>query len=294
MQVVTGQELRRAAVIGSPIAHSKSPLLHNAAYRALGVELDYSRIEATEGDAAKLNEMLRNEPGWVGLSCTMPMKQALIPFLDSLSPRVAELGVLNTVVVHRSEDGAVTLSCENTDVDGLMMSIAAMGAHKLERVVILGAGNTASAAIMAMAEAGASHVDFVVRSVERAASAIELSEHFGMTASAILVPEFAQNVSHYDAAISTLPPHAADGFVADLGLENLTPGTPLMDVTYDPWPSTLADAWMRNGGVAANGLTMLLYQGIGQVKLFSGVTEADWAHVTNVMCDAVGLPRPVN
>lgn len=281
-------------MIGSPISHSKSPLLHTAAYQALGIDISYDRLEASEPDAARLNEMLRHEPGWVGLSCTMPMKQALIPFLDSVSERVSVLGVLNTVVVSRDAQGKVSLSGENTDVDGLIKAIAAMGAHRLERVAIFGAGNTAFAAIMAMAEAGAQHIDFVVRSVERAASAVKLAKKFGVSAQALPTNEFAQHVASFDAAISTLPPRAADSFVADLGLARLTAGTPLMDVTYDPWPSALAQAWRSNGGEVASGLTMLLYQAVEQVKLFSGVQEADWQHVINVMCDAVGLPRPHN
>lgn len=294
MQVAGNKGALRAAVIGSPIGHSKSPLLHAAAYKALGIGITYTRLEATEDRAAALNEMLRSEPGWVGLSCTMPMKQALIPFLDEMSERVSVLGVLNTVVVSRDDNGTVKLQGENTDVDGLMNAISGMGAQRLDRVAIFGAGNTAAAAIMAMSEAGARHVDFVVRSVARADSALELAKHFGMSAEAISHPTFAQKVASYDAAISTLPPGAADAFVGALGLENLAAGTPLMDVTYDPWPSALADAWISHGGVAASGLTMLVHQAVEQVKLFSGVKEADWRHVTNVMCDAVGLPRPIN
>ncbi|GAA2549781.1 shikimate dehydrogenase [Neomicrococcus aestuarii] len=294
MQVGAHSEGLRAAVIGSPISHSKSPLLHGAAYQALGLDIEYTRREAVETDAAALNTMLRNEPGWLGLSCTMPMKQALIPFLDNTSERVRILGAMNTVVVHRTDGEPVKLSGENTDVDGLIKSIAAMGATVLKNVAIFGAGNTASAAIMAVAESGAEHIDFVVRNLERAAASIALAQSFGLTANAILNDAAAFSIPEYDAAISTLPPGSADSFVDKLGLENLRPGTPLMDVTYDPWPSRLASAWTEHGGVAASGLTMLLYQAVEQVKLFTGVTEADWDHVINMMCDAVGLTRPQN
>lgn len=298
---------RRAAVLGHPIAHSRSPLLHSSAYRALGVDIAYTAIDTLPGQAEAFARRLRTEPGWVGVSVTMPLKDALIPHLDELSERVQRLGALNTVVVqHR--DGAVHLYGHNTDVDGIVEAMAGVLPARRpgdtpgtgRRAAILGAGNTALAALEACAELGLTHVDLVVRSPQRAASALGLAQTLGLGCEAIDATAAGRRLAHYQAVISTLPAHAADELVKPLGLDpqqgpvpgTLAPGAVLLDVAYDPWPSVLATAWERAGGTVVSGLTMLLYQGVEQVKLFSGVQDADWKHVTNVMCDAVGLSRP--
>lgn len=303
---------RRAAVLGHPISHSRSPLLHSSAYRALGVDIAYTAIDTLPGQAEAFAQRLRTEPGWVGVSVTMPLKDALIPHLDELSERVQRLGALNTVVVqHR--DGAVHLYGHNTDVDGIVGAMAGVlparrpgdtpGAER--RAAILGSGNTALAALEACAELGLTQVDLVVRNPLRAADALALAHTLGLECEAIDTTVAGRRLAHYQAVISTLPAHAADGLVAPLGLDPehspdpglAAPGAPapgavLLDVAYDPWPSVLATAWERAGGTVVSGLAMLLYQGVEQVKLFSGVQHADWKHVTNVMCDAVGLSRP--
>ncbi|RAX49623.1 shikimate dehydrogenase [Arthrobacter sp. AQ5-05] len=298
---------RRAAVLGHPISHSRSPLLHSSAYRALGVDIEYTAIDTLPGQAAAFAQRLRTEPGWVGVSVTMPMKDALIPHLDELSERVQRLGALNTVVVqHR--DGAVHLYGHNTDVDGIVGAMAGVLPARrhgdtpgpARRAAILGAGNTALAALEACAELGHTQVDLVVRNPQRAAAALDLAQSLGLGCEAIDSTVAGQRLAHYEAVISTLPAHAADVLVAPLGLDPergpvpgaLAPGAVLLDVAYDPWPSVLATAWERAGGTVVCGLSMLLYQGVEQVKLFSGVQHADWNHVTNVMCDAVGLSRP--
>ncbi|MGP5165523.1 shikimate dehydrogenase family protein [Arthrobacter rhombi] len=282
---------QRAAVFGQPIAHSKSPALHLAAYGQLRVPLDYQRVEAGTGQARDLTTRLRVEPGWKGASVTMPLKQVMVPLMDSVSERVQRLGVLNTIVVS-STPGGIQLRGENTDVDGIIRALAEAGARTVETVAVLGAGGTAAAATEALRSMGATTVDYVVRNAGRAAETIELAETLGCTATAIDVAAAGQQLNRYDAVVSTLPPRAADALIADLQLQNLRPGTALLDVAYDPWPSALATAWEAAGGTVIGGLSMLLHQAVEQVKMFSGVTEADWGQVTNVMCDAVGLPHP--
>lgn len=299
--------VQRAAVLGHPISHSRSPLLHSSAYRALGVGIEYTAIDMLPGQAAAFAQRLRTEAGWVGVSVTMPLKDALIPHLDELSGRVQRLGALNTVVVqHRG--GAVHLYGHNTDVDGIVGAMAGVLPARrpgdtpgpARRAAILGAGNTALAALEACAALGHTRVDLVVRNPQRAAPALELAQAMGLACEAIDITAARERLAHYGAVISTLPAHAADELVAPLGLDPgqvpapgaLAPGAVLLDVAYDPWPSVLANAWERAGGTVVSGLAMLLHQGVEQVKLFSGVQHADWKHVTNVMCDAVGLSRP--
>ncbi|WP_372699187.1 shikimate dehydrogenase [Arthrobacter sp. JSM 101049] len=282
----------RAAVFGQPIGHSKSPALHRAAYAELGVDLDYWAIEAGASEAARLARMLRDEPGWRGASVTMPLKQAMVPLMDSVSERVSRLGVLNTIVASGSP-GSVRLHGENTDVDGIVQALGDAGATAVRSVAILGAGGTATAATAALQLLGARQLDFVVRDAGRAADVLALAAAGGCRAEAVDAHTAGGRMHQYDAVVSTLPPHAADEFIDALGLDGLAPGTPLLDVAYDPWPSAIAAAWSAAGGSVVGGLSMLVHQAVGQVRLFTGTSEADWPHVTNVMCDAVGLPHPI-
>ena len=301
----TGNSTRgaRAAVLGHPIGHSRSPLLHSTAYRAMGVSIDYTAIDIEPGEAEAFAARLRTEPEWVGVSVTMPMKDALIPYMDELSGRVQRLGALNTVLVRRTADG-VHLVGHNTDVDGIVRSLApalraqddVMVTGTPRRAAILGAGNTALAALEACADLGFTHVDLVVRNPERATAARTLATELGLSSETISAKAAGERLRDYAAVISTLPARAADGLVAQLGLAGsagiLAPGAVLLDVAYDPWPSAIASAWHDAGGTVVSGMLMLVHQGVEQVKMFSGVKVADWKHVTNVMCDAVGLSRP--
>lgn len=298
----------RAAVLGHPIGHSRSPLLHSTAYRELGVDIDYTAIDLLPEQAERFAARLRTEPGWVGVSVTMPLKDALLPFIDEPSQRVRRLGALNTIVVSRGATG-VRLLAENTDVDGIVRALGhtAPAAADGLSVAILGNGNTALAALEACALMGAGTVELLVRNPERAHGALGLARTLGLQATALPYTEAAPRIRSYDALISTLPARAADAWVPALGLGArsaagaeptgdrpgvIKPGAVLLDVAYDPWPSVLAAAWEGAGGRVVSGLSMLVHQGVEQVKLFSGIHEADWGRVTNVMCDAVGIPRP--
>lgn len=296
----------RAAVLGHPIGHSRSPLLHSAAYRALGVDIDYTAIDMLPQEAGSFAARLRTEPGWVGVSVTMPLKAALIPHLDVLSERVLRLGALNTVVVEHLA-GSVRLTGHNTDVDGIVRAMEDVlparrgddAPRENPRAAILGAGNTALAALEACALLGYTHVDLVVRNPQRAAAALVLAETLGLACATVEVADAAARLADYGSVISTLPAHAADTLISPLGLGLtpvrsgvLAPGAVLLDVAYDPWPSAIAAAWEAAGGTVVSGMSMLVHQGVEQVKYFSGIQDADWAHVTNVMCDAVGLSRP--
>lgn len=282
-----------AAVFGQPIAHSKSPVLHRAAYAALGFPMDYRAIEAGTADAAARAAMLRAEPGWRGASVTMPLKNAMVPLMDSVSERVSRLGALNTVVV-RGEAGARTLHGENTDVEGIIRALHDAGTRRAGSVAILGAGGTAAAATAAAAAMGATRIDYVVRDAGRAAAVLRLAGGYGCVAEAVPAQQAGERMGGYDAVVSTLPPRAADALLDALRVGSIRPGTALLDVAYDPWPSALARAWADAGGQVAGGLAMLVHQAVEQVRLFTGLPDADWRRVTIVMCDAVGLPHPVS
>lgn len=271
--------MKHAAVLGKPIAHSRSPLLHRTAYRLLGVDIEYGRLELDPAQATDFIARLRTE-NWAGCSVTMPLKDVFVPLVDSRSATVERMGALNTIV--RRPDG--TLHAENTDVAGIVLALADAGVRHSTRASILGAGNTALAAIEALALIGVQELDFVVRDTSRAAATVAFAQKLGMNATAHTVGS--HRLTGCPVVISTLPPTAADSWVPRLG----TGDGVLLDVAYDPWPSQLAAAWT---GPVINGLAMLVHQAVEQVRLFSGI-ELDTAtrqNVTNAMFNAVGLHR---
>ncbi|MFJ5106624.1 MULTISPECIES: shikimate dehydrogenase family protein [unclassified Glutamicibacter] len=277
--------MKQAAVLGHPISHSKSPVLHRAAYQLLGVPISYSAIDLEPGDAAGHAAALR-AGNWAGCSVTMPLKDAFVPQMDELSARVQRLGALNTVVVR--EDG--TLYGENTDIDGLVQALADFGLARSAQAMVLGSGNTALAAIEAAAEVGARQLTLVVRAAPRAARAVELARELGMETFVHEISEIGQELAatlnEIPLVFSTLPPHAADDWVPAIGA-----GTGiLLDVAYDPWPSALARSWQ---GTVISGLHMLVHQAVEQVRLFSAGAweESRRMDVTNAMYDSLGLAR---
>ncbi|MFJ2351975.1 shikimate dehydrogenase family protein [Glutamicibacter sp. NPDC087673] len=277
--------MKQAAVLGHPISHSKSPVLHRAAYQLLGVPISYSAIDLEPGDAAGHAAALR-AGNWAGCSVTMPLKDAFVPQMDELSARVQRLGALNTVVVR--EDG--TLYGENTDIDGLVQALADFGLARSAQAMVLGSGNTALAAIEAAAEVGARQLTLVVRAASRATRAVELARELGMETSVHEISgigqELAATLNEIPLVFSTLPPHAADDWVPAIGA-----GTGiLLDVAYDPWPSALARSWQ---GIVISGLHMLVHQAVEQVRLFSAGAweESRRMDVTNAMYDSLGLAR---
>lgn len=290
---MTGSPRRRAAVLGHPIGHSKSPALHGAAYAALGIDMEYGSFDLTEAQLPAFASRVRSEPGWRGLSVTMPLKAAFVPLVDRLDGLAAELGVLNTVVVEDGPSGPVLVG-HNTDVAGIVESFRHAGLQRVQCPVVVGAGNTALAAVAALAQLGATGVEFLVRDPARAGEAAGLAQRLGLAVSLAPIMGGARRLTAADAVVSTLPPRAADPLAAELGsLPAASDGGDrvLLDVAYDPWPSRLGDAWTDRGGRVLHGLEMLVYQAVEQIVLFTGREDAREPRVIDVMCDSVGVPR---
>lgn len=252
---------RRAAVLGSPIAHSKSPLLHLAAYRALGLtDWTYERIECT---ADQLPALVGGfGPEWVGVSVTMPGKFAALEFAEERTERAELVGSANTLV--RTERG---WRADNTDVDGVTGALTSAGVPVSGTAVVLGSGGTAPAAVVGLARAGARDVVVAARNAERAAELVRLAERVGMTARHCPLDEDALKAAVAEASVvvSTLPAEAAAGLIPALA-----GASALLDVLYDPWPTPLAEAVAAGGGTVISGLQMLLHQAFAQVEQFTG------------------------
>lgn len=282
----------KAAVLGHPIGHSKSPALHRAAYARLGVDVEYSAIDVTVADLPAFMASVRDEPGWRGLSVTMPLKTAMVSEVDEVRGVAGILGVVNTVVFE-ADGASVRRIGYNTDVAGIVNAVQHAGVVSAPSAVVLGGGGTAAAAIAALKDLGAPSADVFVRDVGRAAEARAASEGVGLSVRILPLSGAAAAMAAADVVISTLPPRGADALADELAaLGTGTPGV-LLDVAYDPWPSRIASVWRDGGGAVVPGLEMLLYQAVEQVRFFSGLGDLVTAEVIDVMCDAVGAPRRV-
>jgi len=252
----------RAAVLGKPIAHSLSPVLHTAAYRALGLDGEWT-YEIVECDEAELPGVL--DGGWAGLSLTMPLKRAVLPLLDHVEPLAVEVGGANTVVFRR--DGRHGY---NTDVPGMVAALAAIGVVEADSATILGAGATACAALAALRELGLTEVLVLVRDQARAGDLLAAARRLDMVADVRLLTS---GLRDGDLLISTLPAGAAD-FFSKRPLVSPPRPSAVLDVVYAPWPTPLATAAERAGIPVASGGDLLLYQAARQVELMTGVAAA--------------------
>lgn len=248
----------RAAVLGSPIEHSLSPLLHRAAYAAMG--LDGWRYDAFEVDEAGLPAFLASLTGpWAGLSLTMPLKRAVLPLLDSVSATAAAVGGANTVVFR---DGAA--HGENTDVHGIERALTEAGLAAPAGALVLGGGATAASALAALRGLGAGEVTLAVREPARAGETLAVAERLGMAPKVRRLDETAAPLD-VELVVSTLPALAADAYAGRLAR---VPA--FFDVVYSPWPTRAALAVRRAGGTVIGGFEMLLHQAVRQVELMTG------------------------
>lgn len=280
----------RAAVLGHPISHSKSPALHLAAYATLGVDIGYTAIDLTADTLPAFMERVRQQDGWRGFSVTMPLKSGMVAEVDEVRGVAGTLGVVNTVAFEETA-GSVRRIGYNTDVAGIVNAVRYAGVVASPSAVVLGGGGTAAAAVAALKDLGTEHAQVFVRDTTRAAEARAAAAGAGIVISVRPMTEAAVPTASADVVISTLPPRAADSLAAEIaGLGTGTHGV-LLDVAYDPWPSQIATVWQAGGGAVVPGLEMLLYQAVEQVRLFTGRGDEINAAVIDVMCDAVGLPR---
>ena len=249
---------RKAAVLGSPVAHSRSPQLHLAAYRALGLDdWTYDRIECTADELPTLVSGFG--PEWIGVSVTMPGKFAALQYAGERTERAELVGSANTLV--RTANG---WRADNTDVDGVS---GALGNRPVHRAIILGAGGTAPAALVALAGMGAAEITVVARNPEKAARLLDIGSRLGVRTIArdFTDPALAKAAAEADVLVNTVPADVAAGYAATFAAVPV-----LLDAIYDPWPTPLAQAVAAAGGEVVSGLQMLLNQAFSQVEQFTG------------------------
>ncbi|MBM6699331.1 shikimate dehydrogenase [Bifidobacterium pullorum subsp. saeculare] len=287
----------RCAVLGKPIAHSLSPVLHNAAYRALGLEgWSYGRHEVGEEDLAPFLRSL--DPTWAGLSLTMPLKRTIQPYGERCDRWSRELGISNTAVLDwdasDAAEGLPRIRLYNTDVAGIAMAYGEATRHddptRAGRgAVVIGNGNTATSAVAACTTIpGIDRITVAARHPGRNTALAGLAArgfgHADAYAEIGLDDTDALLAALGDAAfvVSTIPGHAGDAVAdrlagADGHTARIRPRGLLLDVVYDPRPTRLMEAWRAAGGQAIGGETMLLGQAIPQVLLMTGAWDGETA-----------------
>lgn len=248
----TGTQL---AVWGDPIDHSRSPDLHGAAYRALGLHWEYTCRRVAAADFADTVSTLDDR--WRGLSLTMPLKERAFAWA-AFKDRAAMLtGGVNTLVL----TGRLRGHGFNTDIAGLVAALDEAGLSGVGHVRILGAGATAASAVVAAADLGATHVEVIARRAEAARPLRDIATAVGVE---LTITPFSGAFANADLTISTLPGGVALDERVSATLAHA--GGALFDVAYSPWPSVLAKNWTDAPRIS--GLGMLLHQAVRQVRIF--------------------------
>ena len=254
---------RRAGVLGRPIGHSLSPVIHNAGYAAACLDgWSYDAHECAEADLAAFVASL--DGSWAGLSLTMPLKEIALDVADEVAPVCSAIGAANTLL--RLPDG--TWRAENTDAPGMVDALLAAGVSTVERVSILGAGGTARAALAAARDLGANAVTVVARRPEAIEELDPVAADLGLD---LIGTDWAAaaDAGDADVVVSTVPRGVADPLGATM---RWRASGVLFDAVYDPWPTPLARSASTAGMHVVSGLDLLLTQAVRQFELFTGVS----------------------
>ena len=241
---------KRAAVLGSPIAHSLSPTLHNAAYLTLGIEGKYDAVEVASGQLPSfMNQVRQTEANWIGFSLTMPLKEEVLKVADQIDPLAKQINSANTLIP--TIDGWYATS---TDVAGFIWALAANEVSDFETIQIIGAGGTARAAAAAI-DAPGRKITVISRSSSR-----ESDMRNAVTMSKLEFTDWSSKELSADLVINTTPKNAADNFEGKHGV--------LFESLYEPWPTKLASTWQ---GKVIDGLELLVHQAVDQLHLMTGM-----------------------
>jgi shikimate dehydrogenase len=246
-------------VLGRPIAHSLSPVLHRAAYAELGLDWAYDAVEV--GEEALGGFLAGLDAGWRGLSLTMPLKRAVLPLLDDTDELVARTGAANTVLLEGGRRRGY-----NTDVPGAVAALRAQLADPPAHTVVLGGGATAASVLFAVAELGCRRATVLVREPARAAATLDAVGRMDQPP-ALEVATLAADAGRADLLVSTIPADAQRA----LRVEDLvaTAGA-VFEVVYHPWPTPLAAEAGRQRRTLVGGLDLLVHQAALQVTLMTG------------------------
>ncbi|HEX4191108.1 MAG TPA: shikimate dehydrogenase [Marmoricola sp.] len=253
-------DVRQCAVLGSPIEHSLSPVLHRAAYAELGLRWRYSAVDI-EGD--ELRRFLDGlDESWRGLSLTMPLKRTVLPLLDDLDEWATVSGAANTVVINHGVRHGF-----NTDILGAVAALRERVRGPFTEAVVLGGGATATSVLIALGLLGCERARLLVRDPSRAAETVAAVGR-SATGPALIVEALTDPVGAADLVVSTIPAAAQTPELV-AGAESCPV---VFEVLYDPWPTPLAAAALVSGRILVSGFDLLVNQAAIQVELMTRQT----------------------
>jgi shikimate dehydrogenase len=248
--------MTKAAVLGAPIEHSLSPIIHESAYRLLGWNWSYSKFEVASGDLKLFLSQHQGE--FRALSLTMPLKEEALPLIDSSTELVRITNAANTIIFDDLGSHG-----HNTDVAGFRDALAFHKVNIPETVVILGGGATARSAIAAV-DGRAKVIDVYSRSAHRGKSLVNSAQSSIVNVKPWQTLHDSDQLLTMDLVISTTPIGTTD----DLKLGSMREGA-LFESLYHPWPTLFLDRWRQCGGFGIDGLDLLVWQAIGQLELMA-------------------------
>jgi len=250
-------QLIAAGVLGSPIAHSLSPLLHNTVYEYLAIEASYAAYEVASGN---LRNFLENDGSSLNcLSLTMPLKEEAMTIADSITDLSRTIQSGNTL---HKENGLWNLT--STDVDGFTRALSFNNRDAKGDVLILGAGATARA-VVAACQGVSDTVTVINRNPDRQAQVIQAAPAMKME---FLAWDSQISFNEFDLIVNTTPGDSAAHFANKIGSAKAT----FFEVLYNPWPTQLLIHWRKAGGYGIDGLDLLIHQAISQVEIFASCT----------------------
>ena len=245
----------KAAILGSPVAHSLSPTLHMSAYRALGIKGEYTAIEVKIDQLR--NFLLSHDRDWRGFSLTMPLKEEILKIANEIDPLANSIQSANTLT--RTAQG---WRATTTDVKGFQEALHAHGVDEFRKVLIIGSGATARAAAAAVDQRNR-EIQVIHRNHEREGAMRQAAPH-----SSIEFLPWQAPLPVADLTINTTPAGVTDQFV--FHGTNSSTGI-FFEALYNPWPTKMLEHWRRNGGEVIDGLDLLVYQGMEQIELMTGM-----------------------
>lgn len=252
-----GAQQSRCAVLGAPIAHSLSPVLHQAAYRQLGLDWSYEAIEVTEEQLPAF--LASRDAHWRGLSLTMPLKRSVMVELDECDTWAQRAQAANTVVfAGNTRFGA------NTDIPGAIAALRERYDGAIDSAVIWGGGATAAAVMLALAKLGATRMQVAARTPSRAAATLKVVQA-AFPQLQLALTRLDEPLAAADVVASTIPASAQSSSL----LEGAAEANAVFDVIYDPWPTPLAQQALSSGQALISGLDLLAHQAVGQVELMT-------------------------
>lgn len=282
---------RTCGLIGNPVEHTLSPVIHNTLAELMGINLVYVPFHVENG---YIGDAVKGAYGLnvLGMNVTVPYKSDVIAHLQEIDPMAAQIGAVNTLV--RIENGYKGF---NTDNPGLFRAMCADGVKIAgEKVLILGAGGVARAVAMLMVQNDAAQVIILNRTVERARKiAEEVNEISGRNIVEVMALEDYRTLPEHEKYLAIqatsvgMHPHVEDVVIADEAFyRKIHTG---YDLIFNPWETRFMKLVKEQGGSAYNGAKMLLYQGIIAYELWTGkaVSEEHAAIVFEKMKDAMGV-----